>query len=233
MTSRSAMFAFNALLAVLSTFATSDRQRDWRWQSTDLVSGENDVLLVLSTLNGSLIGISRNTGEIKWRINNEPAVKVPLNTANAIVPIFLPDPKDGSLYLMKLGESNILKKLPFSIQHLVASSPCKSNDGIFYTGKKVDSWFSVDWKTGKKTSMISFDSAERTCPLASSNSLFIGRTGDYPILLNLYLLAELDGSVGCKFVDLDRFQLFDIVSGTKALPTIHKHTTRDDEPKQF
>ena len=41
-----------------------------------------------------------------------------------------------------------LKKLPFTIPELVAASPCKSTDGILYTGKKVDTWFSVDRYTG-------------------------------------------------------------------------------------
>lgn len=54
--------------------------------------------------------------------------------------MFLPDPKDGSLYMLSStgspGETDALKKLPFTIQQLVASSPCRSNDGIFYTGMR-------------------------------------------------------------------------------------------------
>lgn len=54
---------------------------------------------------------------------------------DAIVPVLLPDPRDGSLYLV--GDSREqLKKLPFTIAELVASSPCRSSDGILYTGKK-------------------------------------------------------------------------------------------------
>lgn len=53
-------------------------------------------------------------------------------------PVFLPDPKDGSLYLLAggagTGHTTTLKKLPFTIQQLVASSPCRSSDGMFYTG---------------------------------------------------------------------------------------------------
>lgn len=51
-------------------------------------------------------------------------------------PIFLPDPKDGSLYLLGGKGDQILKKLPFTIPQLVASSPCRSSDGILYTGTK-------------------------------------------------------------------------------------------------
>ena len=43
-----------------------------------------------------------------------------------------------------------LKKLPFTIPELVAASPCKSTDGTLYTGKKVDTWFSIDRFTGRK-----------------------------------------------------------------------------------
>ena len=47
---------------------------------------------------------------------------------------FLPDPKDGSLYALSDGREGI-KKLPFTIPQLVTASPCKSNEGILYTGK--------------------------------------------------------------------------------------------------
>lgn len=60
-------------------------------------------------------------------------MQVPTNIQDAIIPMFLPDPRDGSLYLV--GDSREpLKKLPFSIPTLVASSPCRSSDGILYTG---------------------------------------------------------------------------------------------------
>lgn len=47
---------------------------------------------------------------------------------------FLPDPKDGSLYALSDGREGI-KKLPFTIPQLVTASPCKSNEGMLYTGK--------------------------------------------------------------------------------------------------
>ena len=47
---------------------------------------------------------------------------------------FLPDPQDGSLYI--LGDGN-LKKLPFTIPQLVQASPCKSTDGVLYAGKNL------------------------------------------------------------------------------------------------
>ena len=54
-----------------------------------------------------------------------------------VLPAFLPDPRDGSIYMIGAGPNEPLKKLPFTIPELVAASPCKSSDGILYTGKKV------------------------------------------------------------------------------------------------
>ncbi len=48
-------------------------------------------------------------------------------------PMFLPDPKDGSLYAFGSGLEG-LKKLPFTIPELVTAAPCRSSDGILYTG---------------------------------------------------------------------------------------------------
>ena len=54
-----------------------------------------------------------------------------------VLPAFLPDPRDGSIYMIGATPNEPLKKLPFTIPELVAASPCKSSDGILYTGKKV------------------------------------------------------------------------------------------------
>ena len=52
-------------------------------------------------------------------------------------PMFLPDPRDGSLYMVNeddgSGKTN-LRKMSFTIPELVQSSPCKSVDGMLYTG---------------------------------------------------------------------------------------------------
>ena len=52
-----------------------------------------------------------------------------------VSPTFLPDPKDGSLYAYG-GTTDGLKKLPFTIPELVTASPCRSTDGILYTGSR-------------------------------------------------------------------------------------------------
>lgn len=95
--------------------------------------------------------------------------------------MFLPDPRDGSLYLFG-RESEALKKLPFTIPQLVASSPCRSSDGILYTGRKIDTWFSIDPTTGEKEQLLSFHKVKDTCPLEMQNSIFVGRT-EYNIII--------------------------------------------------
>lgn len=122
----------------------------------------DDPLLLLSTLDGSFYGVGQKTGYIKWTLKDEPAVKVPVDTTKAIIPLFLPDPKDGSLYMLRSSDREALKKLPFTIPQLVASSPCRSSDGILYTGKKIDTWFAMDPNTGVKQEILSFNKPDKT-----------------------------------------------------------------------
>lgn len=68
------------------------------------------------------------------------------------VPQYLPDPRDGTLY--QLGKMGGLKKLPYTIPQLVASAPCRSSDGILYSGKKSDTWFLIDPKTGQREEVL-------------------------------------------------------------------------------
>ncbi|KAG2455994.1 ERN1 endoribonuclease, partial [Polypterus senegalus] len=46
---------------------------------------------------------------------------------------FLPDPIDGSLYVLGGRNKEGLMKLPFSIPKLVQSSPCRGSEGVLYT----------------------------------------------------------------------------------------------------
>lgn len=86
----------------------------------------------------------------------------------------MPDPRDGSLYLFG-RDTEELKKLPFTIPELVANSPCRSSDGILYTGKKIDTWFSIDPRTGVREP-LSFNNVRNTCPSQMQNAIFVGRT---------------------------------------------------------
>lgn len=52
---------------------------------------------------------------------------------------------------------------------------------IYYSGKKVDSWFMVDWRTGAKEDLLNSETSNKICPLMDRNSMFIGRTGKFAI----------------------------------------------------
>lgn len=137
-----------------------------------------DPTLLVSTLDGALYAVHKSTGAIKWALKEDPVLKVPFDPGQSQT--FLPDPKDGSLYAYssfgaKKGRKGTLKKLPFTIPELVAASPCRSSDGILYTGKKVDTWFAIDPTTGSKVEKLSQHSSDKICP-ASVKTIFIGRT---------------------------------------------------------
>ncbi|KAL1483189.1 hypothetical protein MTO96_013086, partial [Rhipicephalus appendiculatus] len=92
---------------------------------------------------------------------------------------FLPDPKDGSLYIYGFGKTSgedAIKKLPFTIPELVSASPCRSTDGILYTGQKLDVWFAIDMFTGDKLETISFHGSDKVCPVSYEKAIFVGRT---------------------------------------------------------
>ncbi|KAL3877911.1 hypothetical protein ACJMK2_035553 [Sinanodonta woodiana] len=129
--------------------------------------------LFVSTLNGSFYALSRNSGRVLWRLKEDPVIKVPVDVNASFS--FLPDPKDGSLYAITDNSVGI-KKLPFTIPELVIASPCKSTEGILYTGVKRDSWIALNPMTGEKLQTLTKDGAETVCPLSLENVLYIGRT---------------------------------------------------------
>ncbi|KAI4881609.1 hypothetical protein NFI96_027907, partial [Prochilodus magdalenae] len=130
-----------------------------------------ESLLFVSTLDGSLHAVSKKTGDIKWTLKEDPIIQVPVYMPE---PGFLPDPNDGSLYVLGGKNKEGLMKLPFTIPELVQSSPCRSSDGILYTGKKQDTWFVVDPQTGEKQTSLSTSNSDSICP--SAPLLYIGRT---------------------------------------------------------
>uniref|UniRef100_A0A8C7Z871 Serine/threonine-protein kinase/endoribonuclease IRE1 n=1 Tax=Oryzias sinensis TaxID=183150 RepID=A0A8C7Z871_9TELE len=147
------------------------------WEA-DLIQGAGarsvtlpESLLFISTLDGSLHAVSKQTGDIKWTLREDPIIQVPVYLTE---PDFLPDPNDGSLYVLGGKHKEGLMKLPFTIPELVQSAPCRSSDGILYTGKKQDVWFVVDPETGEKQTSLTTSSSESICP--NSPLLYIGRT---------------------------------------------------------
>ncbi|XP_049901092.1 serine/threonine-protein kinase/endoribonuclease IRE1 isoform X2 [Epinephelus moara] len=130
-----------------------------------------ESLLFVSTLDGSLHAVSKQSGDIKWTLREDPIIQVPVYLTE---PGFLPDPNDGSLYILGGKHKEGLMKLPFTIPELVQSAPCRSSDGILYTGKKQDVWFVVDPETGEKQTSLTTSTSESICP--NTPLLYIGRT---------------------------------------------------------
>ncbi|XP_029433055.1 serine/threonine-protein kinase/endoribonuclease IRE2 [Rhinatrema bivittatum] len=130
-----------------------------------------ETLLFISTLDGNLHAVSKRTGHIKWTLKDDPVIQIPVHLAE---PSFLPDPSDGSLYVLGGKNKEGLMKLPFTIPELVQSSPCRSSDGSLYTGKKQDTWFVVDPKSGEKQSTLSTESWDSLGPSAAL--LYFART---------------------------------------------------------
>ncbi|XP_036135664.1 serine/threonine-protein kinase/endoribonuclease IRE2 [Molossus molossus] len=103
-------------------------------------------LLLVSTLDGSLHALSKQTGDLKWTLRDDPIIQGPMYVTETA---FLSDPADGSLYILGTQKQQGLMKLPFTIPELVHASPCRSSDGVFYTGRKQDAWFVVDPESGE------------------------------------------------------------------------------------
>lgn len=136
-----------------------------------------EPLILISTLEGMLYAIEKKSGNIRWSRKEEPVLKVPFDLTKRTS--FLPDPKDGSLYIYGFGRDtgeDAIKKLPFTIPELVAASPCRSNDGVLYTGQKLDVWFAIDFFTGDKLETISFHGSDKVCPVSYEKAIFVGRT---------------------------------------------------------
>uniref|UniRef100_H2ZJM4 non-specific serine/threonine protein kinase n=1 Tax=Ciona savignyi TaxID=51511 RepID=H2ZJM4_CIOSA len=134
-----------------------------------------EPLLLISTLDGTLHAVSKRTGLVKWKIDENPVLTVPSESTTTIKgPTFLPDPHDGSLYAFDPASQG-LTKLPFTIPELVQASPCRSSDGILYTGRKQDVWYAINPLNGEKQQVITTESATK-CPGGSTNHMFIGRS---------------------------------------------------------
>lgn len=130
-----------------------------------------ESLLFVSTLDGNLHAVSKQSGDIKWTLREDPILQLPVYLTE---PSFLPDPNDGSLYILGGKHKEGLMKLPFTIPELVQSAPCRSSDGMLYTGKKQDVWFVVDPETGEKQTSLTTSASESICP--NTPLLYIGRT---------------------------------------------------------
>ncbi|XP_060802843.1 serine/threonine-protein kinase/endoribonuclease IRE1 [Amyelois transitella] len=158
--------------------------------STELSRTLDERPLLFATLGGGMVAVEPVAGNIIWKLKDEPVVKVPNQHAN-LMPQFLPDPRHGFLYMYgPRGDQQMLKKLPFTIPELVANAPCRSTEGILYTGKKSDTWFRLDPLTGSREHVSGFDKSkifksddENTCDPEKKRGVYVART-EYNILMH-------------------------------------------------
>ncbi|XP_042889377.1 serine/threonine-protein kinase/endoribonuclease IRE1-like isoform X1 [Penaeus japonicus] len=177
--------------SVVSANKKSSHMKE-RISNTELLSETDDETLLISTLDGALHAITKSSGAHKWTLKDDPVIINPTDSSQPPIPQFFPNPQDGSLYRYTLGRGrDPLKKLPFTIPQLVANSPCRSSDGIFYLGKKTDSWVGVDSITGEKQLVLGMDIVDRKCPKPSRNTVYFGRT--------LYNIILYEASTGNKW----------------------------------
>ncbi|CAH2106534.1 unnamed protein product [Euphydryas editha] len=160
-----------------------------RKENTELSRAFDDRPLLFATLGGGMVAVEPLSGNVIWKLKDEPVVKVPNQHAN-LMPQFLPDPRHGFLYMYgPRGDKQMLKKLPFTIPELVANAPCRSSEGMLYTGKKSDTWFILDPLTGSREHVSGFDTSkifngdtEQTCSDKKAG-VYIART-EYNILMH-------------------------------------------------
>lgn len=137
-----------------------------------------DSILFVSTLSGSFYAVGKSSGRIHWTLKEDPVLRVPNDEITGAP--YLPDPKDGSLYWVNPVDGIV--KQPYTIPELVNASPCKSSEGTLYTGTKKDIWLAIDPVSGVKVQTLTMDGAQKTCPSASKNLLYLGRT-EYTIVM--------------------------------------------------
>lgn len=143
---------------------------------TDVTTTNNPVLLV-STLDGSLLGVDRGSGHLLWTLREDP-VLTQSQESGRLGFKFLPNPRDGGLYVLN-ADGDRLERIPLTIPELVQVSPVKSSDGLLYTAKKSDVWLVIDPLTGNKLySMNSEGLTLHTCPAVEANrrALHVART---------------------------------------------------------
>ena len=172
-----------------------------------------EPVLVITTLDGMIYAVGQRSGSIKWMMKDDPVVRVPqMPNASSEAGqqshehLFLPDPKDGSLYMLHSSISeetqdqlkDTLTKMPFTIAQLVTASPCRSSDGLLYTGNKVDSWITVNAKTGEKMDVMDSDTPVCKKPEDEDDKSDLETTPSFLFGRSLYHLSIFDAKTRTK-----------------------------------
>ncbi|KAK1802546.1 hypothetical protein P4O66_004201 [Electrophorus voltai] len=138
-----------------------------------------ESLLFVSTLDGSLHAVSKQTGDIKWSLKEDPIIQVPVFLPE---PGFLPDPSDGSLYVLggKHKEGLMTGEKQTSLTTASSDSICPSAP-LLYIGRTEMSHFAssseglvvtVDRDSGDVLWMQRFDSPVAGLYLWTQDSLW-------------------------------------------------------------
>lgn len=189
-TTRTTLLILFGVLTTTFLFISADDILGPKAQTTDLAyeTSSDTRLLIFSLLDGSFVAVDRSTGSILWKHRSKaPIVSVPTPNSQSIQPLYVPDPRDGSIYLLSLSAQPV-RKLPFTIPELVAASPCRSSDSILYTGSKRDSWLRLDRRTGEMWEVLGWEErvkGDSTCPVDGVNGKFqvyLGKT-QYTVLM--------------------------------------------------
>ncbi|CAD6191736.1 unnamed protein product [Caenorhabditis auriculariae] len=169
------------VIAFLISFSSANDDFNSELHSTYEEEPGSISTVLVSTIDGHLRALDSKNGRILWTIREDAVLRSPSTVKQGFT--YLPNPIDGSLYLLK---DSSLKKLPFNIPQLVHASPCRGNDGVLYAGSKKDVWFGIDPLTGTKVETLSSSSADRICPANKGSAVFVGRTE--------YRVSMFDGS---------------------------------------
>ncbi|CAG9786257.1 unnamed protein product [Diatraea saccharalis] len=184
------MKVFFVVFYLVGGFGLSSLENAGEMKNTELSRALDERPLLFATLGGGMVAVEPLAGNIIWKLKDEPVVKVP-NQHATLTPQFLPDPRHGFLYMYgPRGDQQMLKKLPFTIPELVANAPCRSSEGILYTGKKSDTWFMLDPLTGSREHVSGFDKSKifngqegNTCEPDKKRGVYVART-EYNILMH-------------------------------------------------
>ena len=72
-------------------------------------------VMFVSTLDGQFLAVYRDTGRVLWALKQDPVLRMTKDVSKG--PIFLPDPRDGSLYTFgRRKNEKDLTKLPFTVR---------------------------------------------------------------------------------------------------------------------
>lgn len=126
----------------------------------------DEPLMVLVTLSGSMIAIDPQTANLRWFQQHDPVIKSNNNEKLNFSSILLPNPVSGQLYSLKAAGSDDfeLSRLDQTIPDLVLKSPFISKDQVLYTGRKADSWFIINSKTGECKTVMGMSSINFLVP---------------------------------------------------------------------